>query len=197
MSKQKINVILIIDQSGSMGSTALETKQAVTKYIEDQAAITDAKINLEIVVFDSAVNTLYSLDKIKNYSNTFAEAYKPHGFTALYDAIGTTITKHKDSGLKTIVTVLTDGQENSSKEYSKSKVAELIKDVQDNLNWEVIFLAANLPNFDSYTDSLHIKGANKVQFADVAGQRSFSLSAASCMTTAYIVPDPITNTDNQ
>lgn len=35
MSKQKINVILIIDQSGSMENTALETKQAVTKYIED------------------------------------------------------------------------------------------------------------------------------------------------------------------
>lgn len=187
MSKNKINLILIVDESGSMSATADETKQAVAKYVEDQRKLSDVKFKIEIVTFSNTVNKLHPLSKLENYSDSFQTKYSPCGLTALYDAIGTSLTDHKNSGKKTIVTIITDGQENSSKKYSKSAVSELIKDVQDNLGWEVIFLAANLDNFDNYTNSLNIKAANKMQFADVDGARGAVFNVASNLTANYSI----------
>jgi Mg-chelatase subunit ChlD len=187
MSKDKINLILIVDESGSMTATADETKGAVAKYVEDQRKLSDVKFKIEIVTFASTVNRLHPLSKLENYEDSFQTKYSPCGMTALYDAIGTSLTAHKNSGKKTIVTIITDGQENASKEYNKAAVSELIKDVQDNLGWEVIFLAANLNNFEDYTKSLNIKAANKMQFADVAGARGAVFNVASNLTATYSI----------
>jgi hypothetical protein len=66
--------------------------------------------------------------------------------TALYDAIGYTVDRYKntDVGSTTIVAILTDGEENSSHKYNGPSVQKLLKDVQEELEWEVMFLGANL-----------------------------------------------------
>ena len=78
--------------------------------------------------------------------------------TALYDAIGITLTRAlKLSPERAIICILTDGAENSSKEFNSDTSAALIKQARDK-GWEVTFLAANQDAF-AVGSSLNISRA--------------------------------------
>jgi hypothetical protein len=70
----------------------------------------------------------------------------------MLDAIGRTIdsvgerlsdTPEEDRPEKVIVSILTDGLENASKEYTYEQIGSRIKRQKEKYNWEFIFLAAN------------------------------------------------------
>ena len=78
--------------------------------------------------------------------------FSPRGGTPLLDAIGTLISKagiklaamkEEDRPEKVVVIIVTDGQENCSKEYTKEAVNTLIKKQTKDYSWEFVFLAAN------------------------------------------------------
>ncbi len=85
--------------------------------------------------------------------------YFPNGGTALYDALGTVIN---DTGKSlaalpealrpqgVLVQVITDGEENSSHEFTSSKVKEMIKHQEEEYKWEFVYIGANV---DSYSNS--------------------------------------------
>ena len=79
--------------------------------------------------------------------------YCPGGGTALCDAVGNTINrikyaqqylKEEERPNKTMFVIITDGQENSSREFSSSKVKELITEQKQKHDWEFLFLGANM-----------------------------------------------------
>ena len=79
--------------------------------------------------------------------------YYPNGMTAMNDGIGVAIdkagerlskTKEEDRPSKVIVLIITDGDENYSKEYTGTKIKEMIDTQQNTFNWEFIFLGANV-----------------------------------------------------
>lgn len=97
----------------------------------------------------------------------------PIGGTALYDAVGKSINyagaqlndmPNEDKPDKVIVVILTDGQENASHEFSREKVAEMIKHQKDVYSWEFIFLAANQDAF-AVGGALNIKALNTANFS--------------------------------
>lgn len=68
---------------------------------------------------------------------------KPEGGTPLYDAAAHVMDLASQANSdRTIIVILTDGHENSSKEYTREKIKARVEDMQ-NRNWEVIFLGAN------------------------------------------------------
>ena len=82
--------------------------------------------------------------------------YYVDGCTALLDAIGCAIhhignvhkyAREEDRPEKTIFVITTDGQENSSTEYSYEKIQKLVKRQQEKYGWEFIFLGANIDAF--------------------------------------------------
>jgi hypothetical protein len=81
-----------------------------------------------------------------------SNTYVPRGMTALLDAVGRTIddvgarlaaTPEAERPAKVIVAILTDGQENASRDYTFAKVSAMIKHQQEKYSWEFLFLAAN------------------------------------------------------
>ena len=82
--------------------------------------------------------------------------YNPGGLTALYDTIGIAISeteKHK-TNLKQrhrpdmiLMVIITDGQENASREYSSLTIKSLIEKNEKRENWQFIYLGADLSNF--------------------------------------------------
>ena len=189
MSKEKVKLILVVDASGSMHATKAETVQAVQDLIDEHRTLTDKKVRVQIFTFDSTVNELVPLTKLKEYNSLFADLYQTNGLTALYDGIGKAITTNIDdkSYAKTSLVILTDGAENSSQEFNKATVAKLITEVQDDLGWDVTYLGAKMANFEEYTTSLGFKSGKSVAFdPNLGGTRGASLSTASTMSMAYL-----------
>jgi Mg-chelatase subunit ChlD len=87
---------------------------------------------------------------------------RPGGCTALLDAVGRTIDNMINQEGKTLVVILTDGLENSIKEYKLDQIKEKIKYRRD-AGWEFIFLVANQGAWES-GNSMGIAGAQTFNF---------------------------------
>jgi hypothetical protein len=120
-------------------------------FLEEQKKLPgDAKFTL--VMFDHEYMTLVDGIYIQYASPLDETTYCPRGSTALLDAIGRTVTTVGERLCKTpeherpskvIVAILTDGMENASREYTRSKIFEMIKRQREVYYWEFIYLAAN------------------------------------------------------
>lgn len=132
-------IIIIVDRSGSMQSMQVEAQGGINGFIEEQTKI--GKANLTLVEFDTHVNVVFNgidINEATEYK------LKPRGMTALLDAIGQTIAdkeKYTTDDGKTIVVVMTDGNENSSKEWKSASINKLINERKED-GWEFMFLAA-------------------------------------------------------
>jgi len=132
-------IVCIVDRSGSMGSMQVEAEGGINAFIEEQRKVGQA--NLTIVEFDNYVDVVCDQVKINEAAPYIL---KPRGMTSLLDAIGTVISdaeKYTSKDGKTIVVVMTDGDENSSKEWTRDKIFNLINERKE-AGWEFMFLAA-------------------------------------------------------
>lgn len=135
-------LMLIVDQSGSMGTIREESQQALDGLIKDQKE-QPGKLAIKLVTFNHVV-TPYELINAENFEGVKLD---PEGMTALHDAMGSGIvlldkeleTLEEKPG-KVIVVVLTDGFENFSREYTAQSVKKLREYHED---WEFLFLGAN------------------------------------------------------
>ena len=136
----KDEIVCIIDRSGSMFSIALDAQGGLNSFIEEQKKVENGA-NLTIVEFDDTVDIV--CDRIDINEATPYQLH-PRNSTALLDAIGSVIgnqLKYKAEGT-TIVVVVTDGGENSSKEWTRDQIFKLMEERKAE-GWEFMFLAAN------------------------------------------------------
>lgn len=146
------HLALIADRSGSMSSIADDMNGGIHQLLVDQAQL-PGELTVDITVFDTLIEDLYlgvGADDVKE------DLIVPRGGTALNDAIGVTCTKlgarlaamqeEKRPG-KVIVVIVTDGQENSSHEWTVAAVKKLVTKQQKDFSWEFLFLGANIDSF--------------------------------------------------
>jgi hypothetical protein len=134
----------VIDQSGSMDLLRQETITGFNQFLEGQRAHPGTLL-VHLTLFDTTVNARPA-QLVADVADLDQQTYRPRGFTALYDAIGTTVANleqaQKDTGATVVMLcIVTDGKNNASKEYSLHQVQQMIKDKQD-AGWEVLWLGA-------------------------------------------------------
>ena len=132
-----MTIYCVIDRSGSMDSCRTDTIGGFNTFLADQ----DPNETININLFDHEYIELYS-GSVKDAMKMSYENFVPRGNTALYDAIGKTILKAKDASKEEtppVIVILTDGEENSSKEFTRKSIKKMIEE----LDWKFIFLAAN------------------------------------------------------
>jgi uncharacterized protein YegL len=144
-------IVFILDRSGSMEVLKNDAIGGFNAFIEKQKNEPGEAV-VTVALFDDQYEILENgtaIDKVKPLSNA---TYVPRGMTALHDAVGRTIndiqarikrTAAKDRPEKVITVVITDGQENSSKEFRGDKVKEMIAEQREKNKWEVIFIGAD------------------------------------------------------
>jgi uncharacterized protein YegL len=145
---QTADVIVVLDESGSMKSMGLEPIQSMNALIKKQQERSeDSKFSL--YTFSAEIRKVYAdvpLSEIKEYSD-----YNPDGMTSLYDCIGEAIDDkmNSDRKMNTVMIIITDGLDNSSKKYTAVQIKDKTKIQQEKYNWQIIFLAANQDAFAS------------------------------------------------
>lgn len=144
MNKDFTALMLVIDQSGSMGVIREESQQALDGLIKAQKE-EPGKLSIKLVTFNHKVTA----HKLVNAEDFEGVTLAPEGMTALHDAMGSGITLFdkeikdlEEQPGKVIVVVLTDGMENSSIEYATASVKQLVESYKS-AGWEFLFLGAN------------------------------------------------------
>lgn len=141
--KEAVEILVILDRSGSMGSIRDEAIGGFNNFLSAQQAVKGAA-NLTLVLFDDQYEVPVAGVKLKDVQPLTTETFVPRGFTAMNDAIGKALTALLNKNPKrAIVCILTDGQENASKEYSYQQIKELIKQAEDK-DYEIVFLASGI-----------------------------------------------------
>ena len=149
----KIYNLIILDESGSMRRIYTQALDGANETIQTiraaQEAADDQKQFLTFVTFDSGnqvpVRTIIDTLPITEVKNLTEADYRPNGCTPLYDAMGqslTTLERKVQEGDSVLVTVITDGMENSSREYSGKMVKEMVSRLRTK-GWTFVYIGAN------------------------------------------------------
>lgn len=152
MKKGLTELVFILDKSGSMGGLETDTIGGYNSMLTKQQSV-EGDCLITTVLFDNQYELLHDRIDIRAVSQISEKEYRVGGSTALLDAIGRTIHKIGNAqkhtaddyrAEKVMFVIITDGEENSSREYSAEKVKEQIEHQKSKYGWEFIFLGANI-----------------------------------------------------
>ena len=151
MRNNEMDVVFLLDRSGSMGGIEKDTIGGYNSYIDSQRG---KNVKVTTILFDDKYEVLHNREDVDNIKKLTNKEYYVRGCTALLDAIGKTIREMEDKNPnKVIFIITTDGYENASTKYNKSQIKELISVHKD---WKFMYIGADI---DSYSEgrSLGIK----------------------------------------
>jgi Mg-chelatase subunit ChlD len=140
-------LLLIVDRSGSMESIRHDMVGGLTAMLATQSAAI-GRLTVDVVTFDDMIEFPHTMaDPV-----TVTIELVPRGMTALHDAVGLAVTRFgaslaampEETRPDTVqVVVVTDGQENASREFSADSVRDLVTAQTENYGWDFVFLGAN------------------------------------------------------
>lgn len=193
-AKTQVYNLIILDKSGSMGSIA---KAAISGFNETVGSIRSAQERfndtqehfVSLMIFcDCAKTMVYDMVPVAEVKELTSNEYRPCCCTPLYDAMGISINKLynaiKDKEDATaVVTVITDGLENASKEYSGAAIKALVERMKNEEGWNFAYIGTN-QDVEATSASLSID--NHMAFADdEAGMREAWAKERKSRTMMY------------
>ncbi|WP_302926787.1 vWA domain-containing protein [Holdemania filiformis] len=177
--KETMEIVFILDRSGSMAGLEQDTIGGFNGLIEKQKReASSARVSL--ILFDDRTEVILDRVPIEDIGSLSEEEYYVRGSTALWDAVGRSVLhiarvhqkmKTESRSEKTLFIITTDGMENSSVEYSLDQVKQLIERQKERDHWEFLFLGANIDAVQT-AGSMGIGASRAVNFhADKPGMR--------------------------
>lgn len=152
MDAKKSHVTLVLDRSGSMSSCKTDTEGGVNEFINEQKN-QEGEVSVSILEFDTELDYVCENIPAKEVGKYTLE---PRGMTALLDAIGKAVNdtgkylaglpEEQRPALVTIM-IVTDGHENSSREFNTKTIKDMIEHQQEKYNWQFSYLGANQDAF--------------------------------------------------
>ena len=182
-------MVFILDRSGSMEGLEKDTIGGFNSMIEKQKAEPGEAL-VSTVLFDDQHEVLHDRVKLSEIHSLTENDYWVRGSTALHDAIGRAIThivnvyrhsKPEDVPEKTVFTIITDGLENASHQYTGRGIKRMIEHEKEKYGWEFLFIGANM---DAITTAERIGiGRNRAAnyMADSAGTGAVFRSVGRAM----------------
>lgn len=177
MTKENFTSLnVILDRSGSMSSIAKETIEGYNSFVTEQQKL-DGDAVLTLAIFDEHYELIHDCVALKDVKPLTDKVYFARGYTSLLDAVGKTINAtgaklaamaEEDRPSKVLFLIMTDGQENASKEYFGEKIKKMINHQRDNYKWEFVFIGANQDAITAGA-SLGVAAANSYAYTANAG----------------------------
>lgn len=185
------SINVLIDASGSMGDLTNDTIGGFNQFLKDQKQVPGEAI-FSLCLFNTRPNPLYTclpLAEVPELNNT---TYRPSGGTSLLDAVGVTINSlgaqlsampEEGRPSKVIFLIITDGEENSSKEFALDKIKEMVSHQRDVYSWEFVFMGANIDAFAAGSGVGVIRANSLNYVATPAGTRDLYKSVSRNLST--------------
>ena len=189
--KDATSIVVIMDKSGSMLHVKSDAIGGFNSFLAEQQA-EPGEADLTLVLFDTTY-TIGPAAPLSEAKPQTGDLYRPGGNTALLDAIGRAVTDtgerlaalpEEERPNKVIVVIITDGEENSSREYTVAQVKEMIQHQQEKYSWQFLFLGANQDAF-AEAGKLGIPQGTAMDFAAVPGGVSRAYTGTSFAVSQY------------
>ncbi len=152
MKKDLVELVFILDRSGSMSGLEDDTIGGYNAMLEKQKKEPGEAI-ITTVLFDDRYELLHDRINLHGIEPITDKEYFVRGSTALLDAVGRTINKignaqkhtvEEERAERVLFVITTDGMENASREFTYEKVKQMIEHQKCKYGWEFIFLGANI-----------------------------------------------------
>ena len=148
--KKRVFNLIILDESGSMSSIERQAIDGVNETVQTiraaQKKHPEQEHYVTLVSFNSdAVKTIYDKVEANRVEELSDEQYQPSCCTPLYDAMGNALTNLRKSVADddvVLVIVITDGHENSSREYRGAAIKSLVESLKAK-GWIFTYIGAN------------------------------------------------------
>ena len=170
-TKHKVFNLIILDESGSMKSiktTIINGFNEVVQTVKGVALQYPEQEHLITFITFNGLSTKTHLENVDvNDLNLIDDSkYNPDSMTPLYDAMGNSITHLRKvtdtiTDYNVLVTILTDGEENASKEYNGITIKKIIEELKLK-NWTFTYIGAN---HDVENFALSISITNTMKFS--------------------------------
>lgn len=152
MEKTKVHNLIIVDASGSMGNIYTQALAGINETIKTIKHVNSSEYRIDhyltLLSFSNGGEKLqyvYRHKKIEGVAYVTEQDYQLRGCTALYDAIGESVTqlrKHVGKEDKALVTIITDGYENDSRVWDDVQIKLLIDELRTK-GWVFTYIGAN------------------------------------------------------
>jgi hypothetical protein len=145
------DITIVLDRSGSMSSVKAATIEAFNGFLTSQRQGAGSAW-MTLVQFDNEYDVVFNALPLDQAPELTDESFQPRGATALLDAMGKTMLStgkrlgelpEADRPGTVLFVTLTDGEENSSRDYELAQINSMITEQRDKYAWQFIFLAAN------------------------------------------------------
>ncbi len=152
MKENFTSINVVIDRSGSMQRLTSDTIGGFNQFLADQRDVPGEAV-LTLAIFSIDYTLVHDCKVLADISDLDSSTYRAAGGTALLDALGKTINsvgaklatmEEDERPSKVIFLVITDGEENSSVEFSKEQIKSMVEHQQDVYKWEFVFMGANI-----------------------------------------------------
>jgi hypothetical protein len=172
-----------------MESIRTDTEGGFNTFVADQQK-EPGECHLSLYQFDDKYDVVYESKPIADVPKLNLQ---PRGTTALLDAVGKTLNTRgeyyaslpeDERPARVVVVIITDGQENASREFSRDSIKSMITTQQDTYKWQFIFLGANIDSF-SVAGGMGIRAASTMDFGTSGDEVLASYSSVSSSIKSY------------
>ena len=183
MKSNLLHICFVLDESGSMYNSVDDVIGGFQKLIDEQKGEKNGECIISLYRFSDTVKKDYigkPVDEVPKLT------YSPGGCTAMNDGVGTAIDEigkwlsdmdESERPSKNMIVIMTDGQENASKEYDFDVVKEKIKHQEEKYSWTYVYMGTNLQD---------LKDANRlgIKMRSVSGSRNIAANYSHIDTYA-------------
>lgn len=139
----QFKIVVVLDESGSMDDIRQDMIDALNSLITEQKQIKERPARFTLVKFNDKVSRVIKNRDLREVSTLTMNDYKPDRSTALYDALGDTIEWFKYE-TDVLMVIITDGMENSSRNYKHAQIKQMLDEKQKYRNWSYVYLSDDL-----------------------------------------------------
>ncbi len=192
MNDDLTDITIVLDRSGSMSAVRADTIGGFNTFLADQKAEPEAA-NFSLFQFDTQYETVHSVRPLQDVPELTMRTFVPRGGTALLDAIGRTINETgarldtmpeaKKPG-KVLLVIMTDGEENSSCEFTRPQIFDMITHQRDVYDWQIAFIGANQDAI-AVAGSMGIPASNSLNFVHTGEGTQTAMRTMSEATNKY------------